>query len=376
MKNFKRYYFSLFFILFFFSLFSQNTNDKDLKELTSPDGPYITYKNNGAIDLLSVDTLGNINRQNFKNPKELSFPVYSDDKKFLFDLSLHPIQRQAWKQELPEKLLVISDPHGNWECFESVLKGNGVINDNYEWIYGKNHLMIIGDIFDRGNDVLPIFWLTYKLEKEAQDVGGQLSFLLGNHEPMVLTDDLRYAKAKYKILSEKLNLSYSALFGPDTELGRWLGARNTMQLIGKNLFVHAGLGEDFYKRNLTIPQVNEEISKALFLKKKERNELSDLTKFLYGNQGPVWYRGMVRNDAKYNPLKESVLDLILAKYDAERIIVGHTIFSNIRTFYNYKVITVNVDNKDNFEKVLGRGILIENDDIYLISDKGILNKIK
>lgn len=62
----------------------------------------------------------------------------------------------------------------------------------------ENHLMIIGDIFDRGKDVPQIFWLFYKLEEEAAKAGGHVSFILGNHEPMVLANDLRYTKENIK----------------------------------------------------------------------------------------------------------------------------------------------------------------------------------
>ena len=75
-------------------------------------------------------------------------------------------------------------------------------------------------------------------------------------------------------------MDYPALFGPDTELGKWLGTRNTMQTIGPNLYVHAGLGKEFYDRDLNIPTVNEEMSRALFMSKKERKALSPLTAFL------------------------------------------------------------------------------------------------
>ena len=59
-----------------------------------------------------------------------------------------------------------------------------------------------------------------------------------------------------------------------------------MQMIGNDLYVHAGLGKDFYDKNLSIPTVNEEMSKGLFMTKKERKALSPLTAFLYGNSGP------------------------------------------------------------------------------------------
>jgi hypothetical protein len=236
--------------------------------------------------------------------------------------------------------------------------------------------MIIGDIFDRGKDVPQIFWLFYKLEEEAAKAGGHVSFILGNHEPMVLANDLRYTKEKYKILAEKLKMEYPRLFGPDTELGRWLGTRNTMQMIGNDLYVHAGLGKDFYDKNLSIPTVNEEMSKGLFMTKKERKALSPLTAFLYGNSGPIWYRGLVRTDGKYNPLAKDSLEMIMDRYKAKHIIVGHTIFKDISTFYNGKVIGVNVDNKENRKKKRGRAMLIKNNQYFVVGDKGIQRQLE
>lgn len=167
---------------------------------------------------------------------------------------------------------------------------------------------------------------------------------------MVLANDLRYTKGKYKLLAEKLGVEYPRLFAPDTELGRWIGTRNTMQIIGNDLYVHAGLGKQFYDHNLNIPTVNEEISKALFMNKKERKALSPLTAFLYGNDGPIWYRGLVRKDAKYHPMPQDSLQMVMERYKTRHIIVGHTIFKDISTFYNGKVIGVNVDNKENRKK--------------------------
>lgn len=339
------------------------------------DGPYVLYLPEGKTRIISTQVDGTLDDILLSEiPTNFTLPIVSHSGKHQFNVKLHPISRQPWKSKKPGKLFVLSDPHGNLDCFISVLRGNNIINENYEWNYGKNHLMIIGDVFDRGKDVLPIFWLIYKLEKEAQDAGGQVSSLLGNHEPMVLAGDYRYTEKMYVELAKKLEMDYRDLFGPDTEMGRWLATRNTMQVIGDNLFVHAGLGKDFLEAKLTIPQVNEEMSRALFMTKKERNELSPLTKFLYGNQGPIWYRGMVRNDEKYNPLHTDVLNELLEVYGVKRIIVGHTIFPDIRTFYNGKVIVVNVDNKKNFDAVLGRGILIEKQNIYVVNDKGIMKQ--
>lgn len=364
------------FLLLSLSLLNAQERDSITVERLYADGPYIFHLPEGGIRVVSVDTAGHIDDVLHKMiSPEMVFSVVSHSGKHRFEVKLHDVSRPDWKHEKPEKLFVLTDPHGNLDCFVSVLYGNKVINEKYEWIFGKNHLMVNGDVFDRGKDVLPILWLIYKLEKEAEDAGGKVSFLLGNHEPMILADDLRYMDKMYYYPAEKLDMKYEAFFSASTELGRWLGSRNTIEVIGDDLFVHAGLGEDFLNKNLHIPQVNEEMSKALFMTKQERNEFSELTKFLYGSSGPIWYRGMVLNDERYNPLHIDVLDKILEKYQVKRVIVGHTIFPDVISLYGGKVIGVNVNNKENFEKVLGRGILIEDHHTFVIGDKGILRNI-
>ncbi len=352
----------------------ETTNSHPSEQTVPADGPYLLYTPEGKTRIISVDTTGVMHDQVMDAlPAGFELPVYSHDGKHHFRVGLHPVSRPAWKYKPSGKILVLSDPHGNMDCLVSVLRGNGVINERYEWCFGRNHLVINGDIFDRGEDVIPIFWLVYKLEKEAQDAGGQLSFLLGNHESMVLAGDLRYTKKMYLDLAQKLGMKHPELVGKHTELGRWLSTRNTMQLIGNDLYVHAGIGMRLLESNIDIPRVNEEISRALFLTKAERNELSPLTKLLFGNDGPLWYRGMVRNDERYSPLYADQLESILQRYQAKRVIVGHTIFPNVRSFYGGKVWAVNVDNKENFENVLSRGLLISGNKTYIISDKGILS---
>lgn len=350
--------------------------DKEKKEELSVDGPYVIYQPNGNTRIISVDKKGLITDTTYiALPKDFTLHVTDHKGKYPFDVKLHSVKRPDWKYPQAGKVFVMSDPHGRLDCVISLLQGNGIIDKDYRWNFGNNHLVIIGDIFDRGKDVPQIFWLFYKLEEEAAKAGGHVSFMLGNHEPMVLANDLRYTKGKYKLLAEKLNMAYPELFAPNTELGKWLGTRNTMQTIGNDLYVHAGLGKLFYEHQLSISTVNKEMSKALFMTKKERKALSPLTAFLYGNDGPIWYRGLVREDPKYHPLSQDTLQLIMKKYNAEHIIVGHTIFKDISTFYDGKVIGVNVDNKENRKKKRGRAMLIENNQYLVVGDKGIQRKL-
>lgn len=342
----------------------------DGKEKWSADGPYILYDSIGNIRMLRVGPDGKLSDSTFAVPADgFRFEVVSDKGHHSFPVKLHAYERPGWRLPQSGKLMVISDPHGNLDCFVSVLRNNGVINDRYEWIFGKNQLVIIGDVFDRGKDVLPIFWLIYKLEEEAADAGGQLLFLLGNHEEMVLRGDCRYTKDKYKKLADTLHMPYQNLWKEDSELGRWLRTRNLMQVVGDNMIVHAGLSREFMKRKETVPQMNGCIGKNLSLSKKDRQEASATSAFVFNTRtGPFWYRGMVKCEDKYFPLDPSEMGRLLKKFKVHRVLVGHTIFEDVTTFYNRRVIAVNVDNKKNREKGRGRGILIENGKIYIIYD--------
>ncbi len=355
---------------------AQNGETISTDTLTA-DGPYIIYDAQGGADVISVSLAGEIQRQHYDRlPTDYKFNVVSYDGKHRFEVQLHGTERPAWQYAQPKKLFVMSDPHGDLDCVISLLQGNGVIDENYHWAYGKNHLAILGDIFDRGDDAIQIYWLVYKLEQEAAEAGGQLHFILGNHEPMVLMDDLRYTHRKYTKLAEELNMTYPELVGRNTALGQWICSRNTMFTVGRNLFVHAGLSKDFYDRNLSIPTVNEKMSHGLYLDRKGRQADSHLTYFLFATFGPVWYRGLVRDAEKYYPCNPDTLGMILDRYEADRVIVGHTIFDDISTFYDGRVIAVNVENAPNREAKRGRAILIQGKNIFVVGDEGILRKLQ
>lgn len=349
---------------------------KTKKEILTADGPYLLYQPDGSVRLIRVDKHGNLTDSIARQlAKDFTFQVTDHKGDFAFNVQLHPVNRPACRYEAPEKTFVLSDPHGKLDCLISILQGNGIIDKQLHWNYGTNHLMVIGDVFDRGKDVISILWLLYQLENEAQKAGGNVSFLLGNHEPMVLGNDLRYAKAKYLHLAEKLNMEYHELLGTNTELGRWLSTRNTVQIIGNDFYVHAGLSQEFYNLQLQLEEVNETMSRVIFLPTKDRNNHDKLSAFLYGSRGPIWYRGLVRTDEKYSPVQKDSLQLILDHYQVKHIIVGHTIFKEPRTFYEGKVIGVNVDNKENKKKKMGRALLITKGKYYMAGDKGIIKEL-
>ncbi|KAA6323871.1 hypothetical protein EZS27_026736 [termite gut metagenome] len=350
-------------------------------DLTGPDGPYVLYQTDGSAKVVYADEGGYIIGKTVQGlTSDFTLNVISHDKKSRFDVKLQPtLQRSPSKRSSPDKLFVLSDPHANFNAFINILKAKNVIDSQLNWSYGANELFIAGDVFDRGDDAVTIFWLVYKLQQEARDAGGRVSFILGNHESMVLMNSLDYTNQKYKDFAKiyfNATTQYGTkFFNKDTELGRWLGTCNTIEIIGTDLFVHAGLGKAFYDKSLEIDRdVNTIMSEGIFLGSSGRNNLSTHSQFLFsssssavGGAGPIWYRGMV-GYSDHELLSEATLDLLLQRYGVKRIIVGHTIHTDISTYYGGKVIDVNVDNQKNWDADRGRGILIEKGKTYIVYD--------
>ena len=325
------------------------------------DGPYIIRKD-GVTKAIRVSAEG-ISEEVID--RSTPFKVVSHDGSHSFEVKLHDVSRPEWKYALPEQIFVISDPHGNITPFISILKKHKIIGDDYEWIFGNNHLVVAGDIFDRGDDVLPIYWLLYKLEEEARIAGGVVHFVPGNHEEMIMRDNVRYMTPKYVALAKELGIVYNELWSPDSELGNWIMTRNTIEVIGYNLFVHAGLSTEFAAYGWSIPQLNEMVSDYMY-KSKEERDMTDIGQFLFGSNGPLWYRGMVRNDEQYNPITTEGVDAILSQYGVNRVIVGHTIFPEVTLFHDGKVIGVNVDNQKNMDAGRTRGLFIRGAEIEIV----------
>jgi len=91
-----------------------------------------------------------------------------------------------------ERVVAVSDPHGAYEALLTTLRHAEVIDEDGKWAGGKTHLVVVGDMLDRGADSRKIMDLVMRLEGEAPDSGGMVHLTLGNHEVMNLVGDLRY----------------------------------------------------------------------------------------------------------------------------------------------------------------------------------------
>lgn len=341
------------------------------------DGPYILYGENGSARVLSVTAEGVLRDTVFTNglPDGYSFTVTDQSGRYEFDVSVGRLSVNECEYNRASRIFVLSDPHGRLDLMVELLKSHHIIDDELHWSYGRGHLVVLGDVFDRGDDVTQILWLLYRLDQEAVNAGGRMSFILGNHETMVVAGDFRYVEDKYHCISEKIGLSLSELYGKNTELGKWLGSRNAIELAGDYLFVHAGISPDLLSEDMSISEINDAMRNGLFLDRNQR-KADPLIRMLFSNPGPVWYRGWMRDEEKYSPATEEQVSAVLQRYGAGCMIVGHTMLEDVTVRYSGNVIGINVDNIRNSRNSLGRAILIKGRKVHLVGNDRLIKRLK
>jgi hypothetical protein len=81
------------------------------------------------------------------------------------------------------KTFILGDIHGAYKNCLEILKSINVVDERGRWRKGlKATLIQVGDVIDRGDDPLKSFRLLRELQEEAQNEGGMVIRLLGNHE--------------------------------------------------------------------------------------------------------------------------------------------------------------------------------------------------
>ncbi len=292
-----------------------------------------------------------------------------------FDFNLHSGIEHPYTLGQPAKTLVVSDFHGQLGAAVAVLKGNGVVDDELNWTFGTNQLLVLGDMLDRGRDDNGIAWLVYKLEKEAEEAGGRLDFISGNHEDLVMKNDLRYIHADHTAFVKKAGVAYNVLYGPGTELGRWLRGRYLVLTEGEggNIFVHAGINPALVDGKYTVREMNELGLLYTGMPNAERNKLNPRNEKLFDGSsstlyGVIWYRGMVKDDG--TAISSANLDKVLNYYGAGRMFVGHTEVPEVAWRYDGRVVAINVAHATNYPKDGTAGVLMEGGNIYSVTYSG------
>jgi hypothetical protein len=296
----------------------------------------------------------------------LNFPRVLLSLALLALLLSGPAAAEAYRFSTDERVVAVGDIHGALDEFVAVLQGTGLVDEDLAWSGGATTLVSVGDLVDRGDYGRQVMDLVMRLQVEAAAAGGAVHVVLGNHEAMNLSGDLRYvSEGDFAQFGDRAlpglpagYLERRAAFAPDGEYGRWLLELPVAIVVNDTLFVHGGLSERLEGR--TLEEINAAARRDLHrfvagwealleagqltdrddfddirtraaalaqgagderLQQIGREIVESLDGLPFSPDGPLWYRG----SARCHPYTEAdMLDAILDGLGASRVAVGHT----------------------------------------------------
>lgn len=192
-----------------------------------------------------------------------------------------PVQVSQYEWTDVTRIVAIGDLHGSYEKALRILKAAGLIDGDLRWSGGEEHLVITGDVLDRGTGGRELMDLLRRLQGESQAAGGYVHMLLGNHEAMNLMRDLRYVNpvafqsfaseekkpdrraalksylasrpknANREVATNEFEKKYPPGYfarqqslNPDGEYGEWLLGLPAIVKVNDVIYMHGGLTEE------------------------------------------------------------------------------------------------------------------------------------
>ena len=319
-------------------------------------------------------------------------------------------QKSDAEWENVERIVAIGDIHGGYDNLVSVLQNAELIDSKLRWIGGKAHLVQNGDIVDRGPESRKAMDLLMKLEDKAEDAGGRVHVLIGNHEMMNvvgildLVSDEEYAaftdrdsrktrdstfdrfydqmkrEAKKnnedvapigevrKKFEEDFPLGYiehRRAFRKDGRYGRWITKHNTAVKINGIIFSHGDWSEEFSERE--IDEVNKQVRQEL------SGELPVEGGIIFDVLSPLQYRGFANTNLTVaaQQAEEARIDRTLANLGASRMVVGHTLTPGlIESRFGGKHISIDVGMLNLYRGGHRIALEIEGDELRAVHDGG------
>ena len=259
-----------------------------------------------------------------------------------------------------ERIVAIGDIHGDYDNYIATLRAAGLVDKKGKWSGGNTHLVQVGDLPDRGPDTLEIIEHIKALGKQAKRKGGRVHNLIGNHEVMNVTGDLRYVhpgeyeafagrKSKgmrdryYELYMERFEqvdpegfaglpddyrekwnadhplgwLEHRQAWDPawnrDAEIAKWVFGNPVAVRVNDYVFVHGGIS-GYYCANSLDSLTEMAVEKMQAYDPEDAGILED-------PYGPFWYRGLAGIEPKAAP---ETVDAILESHGINHIVVGHS----------------------------------------------------
>lgn len=353
---------------------SLNYSENPIMMNWDKDGPYVFFNNDRTLTVNYIR--GNqedgfyLEREAYNMtatiPVRCHFPLDHTN----FELNINTaidIPKSTYNDN--QKIIAISDIESNFKTFRDFLVHNKVIDKQLNWIFGNGHLVLLGDFVDRGFSTTQVLWFIYKLEQDAKRKGGTVHFILGNHEVKNLQGNFESTSPKYVHVSAILGKQQTELYSQHSFLGQWITTKNTIELINGILFTHGGIHPGIAQYDLTLDEVNQIVRANYYMPYYPKKERTIEQLLISSHRGIAWYRGYFREDLTQEEVARG-----LKMFGAKMIVVGHTLQSRIKKYYNGKVIGIDVkhpkDYSKSFPNYLSEGLLIENEKHYRLFHDG------
>ncbi|MFH0837638.1 MAG: metallophosphoesterase [Patescibacteria group bacterium] len=258
-----------------------------------------------------------------------------------------PVRRNSARLDYSEvvretEVISIPDIHGDVAALKKSLQALDLTDSNDNWIGGSKVLVLLGDYIDRGETNLEVLDYLIKIKKQAEDAGGRVDLLVGNHESMMIgamadwstyrevwlnSDNggdkvFKEVRKKYNLQSEhEVWQKMKELFAPGGEYHELLNSMKLVSQVDDVLYVHGGINDVWAKiiEDEGAEGVNQRWKKAYSgLYEGDFSEFEDVT----GEYGPLWIR--YKTDIKDMPEKKIArIAKALKKRGVNVVVVGH-----------------------------------------------------
>jgi len=226
------------------------------------------------------------------------------------------------------RIVAVGDLHGDFSAWRDIARAAQLVNSDGHWIGGDAILVQTGDVVDRGPDSLKIIQDLMRLQHEAQRAHGQVIAMVGNHEAMNMTGDLRYVSAadyasysggRSSQLRENVytanktvieaayhqrdpqmtpdaikqawfeafplgRIEHQIAWSPEGSIGKWIIGNPAVVLLDGILFVHGGISPAYV--HMPVEEINQKVAAALTAKSTAPEAI------INDPMGPLWYRGL------------------------------------------------------------------------------------
>lgn len=254
-----------------------------------------------------------------------------------------------------DRVFAVGDLHGDLNSFKLALEAIGLIDSDSNWIGQDSHLVILGDLIDRGPDSRQLMDFVMKLESQALQSAGQVHTLVGNHELLVTTgivdfahmnDFMSYNDFRFGARDRGID-GFKNAFKGESVYAKWIRGRPSLVRINDSIFVHAGL--ESWAKDYSILRLNEMVKSWFEYYQGVGPNPPTKTRWVTESHGPLWTRVFADYEKHQGKtLSPSELSEILRKWQAKRVVVGHSVVQNLEQalshpFYKNQVIMLDTD---------------------------------